>query len=183
MPAPMLYAGANQINAIVPFEIGGKTATSMHVVSALNSSPSVDLKVVSSNPEIFTIAPTPPFPEMAQKAFAAALNTDGTLNSSSNPAKRGSVVALFATGAGLFTQELPDGAIVHPPLSKPILPVSVLLDGQPAEVLYAGAAPDLVAGALQVNVRVPANAAGSYHTVQLQVGGTVSDAVQVAVAY
>jgi len=182
-PAPMLYAGANQINAIVPFEVGGKTSTSMHVASALNASPSVDLKVVSSNPEIFTIAPTPPFPEIAQNAFAAALNADGTLNSSSNPAKPGSVVALFATGAGLFTQELSDGAIVHPPLSKPILPVSVLFDGQRAEVLYAGAALDLVAAALQVNVRVPANAAGSYHTVQLQVGGAVSDAVQVAVAF
>jgi uncharacterized protein (TIGR03437 family) len=43
-PAPMLYAGANQINAIVPFEVGGKTSTSMHVASALNASPSVDLK-------------------------------------------------------------------------------------------------------------------------------------------
>ena len=86
--------------------------------------------------------------------------------------------SLFATGAGLFTQALPDGAIVHPPLSKPILPVSVLFDGQPAEVLYAGAAPDLVAGALQVNVRVPANAAGSYHRVQLQVGELISDAVR-----
>jgi uncharacterized protein (TIGR03437 family) len=101
-PAPMLYAGANQINAIVPFEAGGKASTSVHVVSGITSSPSFDLKVVSSNPEIFTIAPTPPVPAISQDAYAAALNADETLNSSANPAKPGSVVAVFATGAGLF---------------------------------------------------------------------------------
>jgi uncharacterized protein (TIGR03437 family) len=182
VPAPLLYLGANQINAIIPFGVGRKASTSMRVISALSSSPPIDLTVVSSYPEIFTIAPLPPFPAVSQYAFAAALNTDGTINSQSNPARPGSALVLFATGPGAFAQELPDGAIVHLPLSQPILPVSVLFDGQPAQVLYAGAAPDLVAGALQVNVRVPESAAGSYHTVQLQVGGSISEVVQVAVA-
>jgi uncharacterized protein (TIGR03437 family) len=40
-------------------------------------------------------------------------------------------------------------------LAHPVLAVSVLVDGQNAEVLYAGSAPGLVAGVLQVNFRVP----------------------------
>ena len=35
------------------------------------------------------------------------------------------------------------------------LPTKVFIDGMECEVLYAGAAPGLVAGAWQLNVRVP----------------------------
>lgn len=55
-----------------------------------------------------------------------------------------------------------DGKVAYDELPKPLLPVSVQIDGRPAQVLYAGAAPALVAGVLQVNVRVPGGvAAGS----------------------
>ncbi len=40
-------------------------------------------------------------------------------------------------------------------LAQPVAPVSVLVDGQNTEILYAGAAPGLVAGVLQVNFRLP----------------------------
>jgi uncharacterized protein (TIGR03437 family) len=51
---------------------------------------------------------------------------------------------------------LTDGSIVQPPFPVPVLPVSVMFDFTEAgEVLYAGAAPGLVAGVLQVNVRIP----------------------------
>jgi uncharacterized protein (TIGR03437 family) len=39
--------------------------------------------------------------------------------------------------------------------SKPMVPVSVRIGGVGADVLYAGAAPGLVSGVLQINVRVP----------------------------
>lgn len=38
---------------------------------------------------------------------------------------------------------------------KPVLPVSVSFAGTPAEILYAGPAPGLIAGSLQINARVP----------------------------
>ena len=44
----------------------------------------------------------------------------------------------------------------HRPLRVPVLPVKVSIDNQPADVLYAGAAPGLVQGVIQINVRVPA---------------------------
>ncbi len=72
------------------------------------------------------------------------------------------MVSIFATGAGLTTPAGVDGIIVAPNAAEnyplPVLPVSVTISGQPAQVLYAGAAPGLVAGTLQINVLVPANA-------------------------
>jgi uncharacterized protein (TIGR03437 family) len=41
------------------------------------------------------------------------------------------------------------------PLPEPLLAVRVSLSGLPADVLYAGAAPGLVSGVLQVNALVP----------------------------
>ncbi len=57
----------------------------------------------------------------------------------------------------------------------PVLPVSVTIDGLPAQVLYAGAAPGLVAGVLQINVVVPAGAYGAtYDQIVVTVGDYAS---------
>jgi uncharacterized protein (TIGR03437 family) len=52
---------------------------------------------------------------------------------------------------------------------KPLLPFSVTIAGQPAEILYAGAAPCLVAGVMQVNVRLPPDTPSGPAVVLLQV--------------
>jgi uncharacterized protein (TIGR03437 family) len=88
---------------------------------------------------------------------AAALNQDYRLNTAQNPAPRGSVVLLFATGEGM-TDQAADGVLATPPLAQPLLPITVTVGGRPAEVLYAGAAPGLVAGVLQINARIPNDA-------------------------
>lgn len=92
----------------------------------------------------------------------AFLNEDGSANSDAVPAKPGSVVALLATGIGQIgpgSQEgmLPQGQT----LPAALLPIAVLIDGQPADVLYAGAAPGMLEGFAQVNIRIPANLANS----------------------
>ena len=76
------------------------------------------------------------------------------MNSSTNPAVRGTVISLFATGAGLFTQALKTG-VPAVTASPTVTPVTLRIAAKDAEVLYAGAAPSLV-GVLQVNARVPA---------------------------
>jgi uncharacterized protein (TIGR03437 family) len=180
IPAPLLYAGANQINAIVPFEIGGKTSTTVQVVSGSATSPPVKLMVVPSYPEIFFLPPSPTFPAAAGYAYAAAINGDGTINSPSHPAKPGSIVVFWANGAGLFTGTMADGSVVKPPLFKTVLPVSVLFDNnQPLEVLYAGASPALVAGVTAVIVRLPGSFPRTEHTLRVQVGDAMSDVVNI----
>jgi uncharacterized protein (TIGR03437 family) len=104
--------------------------------------------VAASAPGIFTLNGT-------GRAGGAVLNQDNTLNTPDNPAPRDSVVVLWATGDGATDPRVADGTVNTSVFPKPVLPVSVRVGGVPATVEYAGAAPSLVAGAMQINVRVP----------------------------
>jgi uncharacterized protein (TIGR03437 family) len=104
--------------------------------------------VAETSPVIFTA-------NSSGSGQAAVLNEDGTLNSPSRPAPRGSIVTLFATGEGQTVPNGIDGNPAMPPLAVPVLPVTVGTRSVDAEVLYAGGAPQLVAGAMQINFRVP----------------------------
>ena len=92
------------------------------------------------------------------------------MNSASNPADKGSVVILFATGEGQTMPPGVDGKVTALPLPKPVLAISAEIDNQPAVVEYAGGAPGLVAGVLQVNVRIPAGVS-SGAAIPVTIGG------------
>ena len=105
------------------------------------------------------------------------LNSDGSVNSWSNPAAPGSVVTLYATGAGHMNPPEADGSVPNsPPFPVPTLGVSVSIGNQSAGVLYAGAAPGSVAGVLQINVTIPSNATSGSLPITLQVGDYFTDA-------
>jgi uncharacterized protein (TIGR03437 family) len=117
-----------------------------------NGTPSnpATIEIVEAAPAILTLdAPSP------RGGRAAALNQDGTINSPDNPAPVGSILTLFATGAGVMQPATPDGQVVATAISDAVLPAYVGFPGASAEILYAGSAPGIVAGVLQVNVRVP----------------------------
>jgi uncharacterized protein (TIGR03437 family) len=128
--------------------------------------------VTPSAPSIFTSNQT-------GAGQAAAINViDGTVNSAINPVKIGGYISLYATGEGQTTA----AASASP---RPILPVSVTVDGIPAAVQYAGGAPGQEAGLMQVNVQIPSGVRpGGYVPVVLQVGdaATTPDAVWIAVS-
>lgn len=150
-PAPLLYAAPNQINAVVPYGVSGKTATYVTVTAQGRTTAGLTLTVAPAAPAIFTLDSTGVGP-------GAILNQDSSVNSPSNPAAKGSFVAVFATGAGQTNPPGTDGQISGAILPKPLLPVSVQIGGLDAKVVYAGAAPGLMSGALQVNVVVPVDA-------------------------
>ena len=82
-------------------------------------------------------------------------------------------MTFYITGAGLTDPASVDGIITpsDAPLPSPMLPVAIAIDGQPAEVLFAGAAPGMIAGIVQVNVRIPdSTAVGVVVSVTLNVG-------------
>jgi uncharacterized protein (TIGR03437 family) len=64
-------------------------------------------------------------------------------------------MTIYVTGAGSMQPPVPDGQVAITANSKPALGVSVYFSGVSAEVLYTGSAPGIVAGVLQINVRVP----------------------------
>jgi uncharacterized protein (TIGR03437 family) len=72
-----------------------------------------------------------------------------------------------------------DGGVNSTVFPKPNLPVTVQIGNQNAQVLYAGAAPDDVAGVLQVDVTIPAGVTGTV-PIQLSIGtASVSTTVTV----
>ena len=164
LPAPLLYVSDTQVSAIVPFALAGKSSTQLKLVHQGLQSKPVTLKVAPAAPALFTA-------DASGKGQGAILNQDYKLNSAANPAARNSVVMLFATGGGETDPAGVDGQIIGQTLPKPLLPVSVRIGGVNARVLYAGAAPGLVSGVLQVNVQVPAQVTpGSTVPVVVRVG-------------
>jgi uncharacterized protein (TIGR03437 family) len=147
-PAPLLYVSAHQVNAIVPFEVTGSAEVQLQYQGA--SSTPVQMYVSSAVPSIFT--------QGARGAGqAAALNQDGSLNSPSNPALRGSIVSVWATGLGLMDPPYPDGHVVQGNLSQLVLTPTLYVNdaGAQASFQYVGQAPGMVAGAVQINFVIP----------------------------
>jgi uncharacterized protein (TIGR03437 family) len=118
--------------------------------------------VVTAEPEVFRN------PDGA----AAALNQDGSLNSAANPAKAGSIVSVWATGTGSIYPRLRDGQISTAAQDYACCQVAIAPDYSLGPiyppgpvVLYAGAAPGMVAGVVQINFQIPApyiHDAGTY---------------------
>ena len=150
-PALLLYASPNQINAIVPYGVSGETTTQVTVAAEGQIIATTAQNVAAAAPAIFTINSSGAGP-------GAILNQDSTVNSPSNPAARGSIVAIYATGAGQTTPPGIDGQVTGSVLPTPLLPISVQIGGLDAKVLYAGAAPRLISGVVQVNAMIPSNA-------------------------
>jgi uncharacterized protein (TIGR03437 family) len=157
-PAPLFYAQASQINAQVPYTIAGESVTQVEVFYQGQLAGTLSLPVVASAPAL----------------FAAALNQDGSLNSSTAPAARGTVVTFFGTGEGLTNGANIAGQAAAAPYPIPALPVTLTVAGIAAQLLYAGEAPNF-AGLLQVDAVIPGGFVPSGPVaVQLTVGVAVS---------
>ncbi len=164
--APLFYVQASQINAQAPYEIAGKTTTAMQVeYNGVRTAP-VTLPVGATSPGLFAVS--------GGIGQGAILNQDSAVNSPSNPAARGSVVVLYATGEGQTDPPGVTGKLSASPYPTPVQLVSVAIGGLRAEVLFAGSAPGY-AGLLQINARVPAAIApGNNVPVVLTIGNQTS---------
>ena len=162
--APLLYVSPNQISAVAPYEIEGLSIGVLEIEVDGVIRDTVRLPIERSSPGVFTIA---------ANGFgqAAALNQDGSFNGPGEPAAAGAVVTFYATGEGATTPAGVNGLPAQGVLPRPELPVRVWIGGVEAPVEYAGGAPGFVAGLMQVNVRVPADApVGAAVPLRLQVG-------------
>jgi uncharacterized protein (TIGR03437 family) len=169
--SPLIFSSAGQIDAVVP---ASATADQIEVQVQYQgqTSASFPIAVAPATVGIFSV-------DCSGTGQANVQNQDGSPNSPDNPAAPGSMVTLWATGAG---QPSPSG--IYPPagtsvtsvsLPRAAPPVRAQIGGQPAEVLYAGTAPGLVDGVIQVNLRVPAaSQTGAAVPVVLHVGNSTS---------
>lgn len=161
--APVIYTTRHQVSVVVPYAVAGKSTTVVTIRNQGRSSNSFLFDVTNAAPAFFTAASS----GIGQGAF---LNQDNSFNSAANPAPRGSTVVLFATGEGQTNPPGVDGQPARAPLPRPALPVKVRIGGREAAIAYAGGAPGLVAGLMQLNVVIPPEIAAGLVPVELQIG-------------
>ncbi|MGA2272114.1 MAG: hypothetical protein ABSH00_01070 [Bryobacteraceae bacterium] len=177
---PVLYASSTQVAAIVPFELTGATAQVYVSYQGLISAP-IGVSVAPAVPALFTA-------NDSGTGQAAAVNQSGSYNSAANPASSGQWVSLYATGFGQTDPPGQDGAFTQVPpagvLPLPVLqPVTVTIGGKPANSNYAGGAPGIVQGVMQVNAQIPSGLPAGNAAVVVTVGNIQSQAgVTVAVS-
>ncbi|MGH9664973.1 MAG: hypothetical protein ACRD9L_11165, partial [Bryobacteraceae bacterium] len=166
--AALFYAQDGQVNVQAPYELAGLATVTVQVLHKGAAAGQATVPVTDTSPAVFAVA--------GGTGQAAALNQDGTVNSTANPAARGSVVTLFATGEGQTSPGGVDGALAASPYPQPVGAVSVRVGGYPADVLFVGEAPGMV-GVLQINAQLPGGyAAGGVLPIVVRVGGAVSPA-------
>jgi uncharacterized protein (TIGR03437 family) len=166
---PLIYVSSTQVSAVVPYAISIFQTAQVYVTFLGQSSNAIQETVATTAPGIFTANSSGTGP-------GAILNQNSSVNSPSNPAAKGSVVTLYLTGEG---QTSPAGitgsvtqALAAPPYTpSPLLPVAVLIDGIPAAIQFAGEAPGIVAGVMQVNVTIPPTTPTGAQSVQVSIGG------------
>jgi uncharacterized protein (TIGR03437 family) len=145
-PAPLYYAQASQINAQVPYEMAGLAAAQLQIVYQGGTVARMQVALADANPALFTVN--------YGTGNAVVLNQDGSLNSDQNPAPRGSIVVLYATGEGQTSPAGVTGQAAAAPYPVPALGVSLTMAAISADILFAGEAPGFV-GLLQINAQVP----------------------------
>lgn len=125
--APILSITSAAVLVQAPAQLAGSSAQ-IQIMSGENVLAQFPVNIAASAPGLFEDA----------SGQALANNQDGTLNTLTNPAARGSVVAFYGTGQGAAG-----------------LPVSATIGGYTADVLYSGPVVDYP-GLWQINVRIPA---------------------------
>jgi uncharacterized protein (TIGR03437 family) len=160
--SPLLYAGATQVSAIAPVLLAG--APSVQVFYQGLPSALVPVPLVPAVPGLFSA-------DSSGHGQGAILNQDGSVNSVSHPASPGSVISLFCAGCGQTAPAGIDGAIASSPAPLANF-YTVTIGNQQAQTPYAGAAPGLVNGAVQINARIPSGISGDAVPVSISVGGS-----------
>jgi uncharacterized protein (TIGR03437 family) len=170
VPAPLLYFTNGQVGAVVPYGVTGQTVVTVTAARVVSSN-SVTIPVVATAPGIFTA-------NSSGSGQIAMTNQNGSPNSATNAAAKGSTVTFYATGEGQTSPAGVNGKLATgTTLPKPLANVTVTIGGVTVTPAYAGAAPGAVAGLMQVNVVVPATvASGGAVPVVLTVGTASSPA-------
>jgi uncharacterized protein (TIGR03437 family) len=174
-PTTILYSSATQVATRIPDVLAGTTAQVTVGYDGELSDPFA-VQVAPSAPGLFTA-------NQSGSGQAAALNSDGTVNSAVHPVKIGDSITLYATGEGFVSIPDPPYLTACDALLHPGLPVGVSIGEIQAPLQCAGRRPG--EGVMQVTVRIPNGIQpGGYVPVVLKVGdaSTTPDAVWIAVS-
>jgi uncharacterized protein (TIGR03437 family) len=150
-PIPLLYVSASQINAILPFDLQPLSHPETVVKTSNGSASSNRLPasyVANAGLSLFSL-------DGSGQGQAAAINEDGTVNSPQHPAKPGSRVLLFGTGGGQTNPSSTAGEVTLLEIRWLVNPIPLSAGKIPLDVEFEGAAPGLVSGVNQINIKLP----------------------------
>jgi uncharacterized protein (TIGR03437 family) len=154
IPMPLVYAGAGQVNALVPQELAPNASYPLVVVTGTTQSVPMALTIAELQPAIYSINFTGSGAGVVTNAITAQLID------ASNPASPSDYLTLYCTGLGALIgpngeTEPADGAVAPPNLLyQTTASVTATIGGVNAPVTFAGLTPGLAA-LYQVNVQVP----------------------------
>jgi len=171
--APMIYASSTQVSAVVPYEMAPVASPGVWIKYAGQTSNAYQLTSTTTAPGLFT-------QNASGNGPGAILNQDNSVNGPGNRAAKGSIAQVYMTGEGQTNPPSVTGAIttatLPPPqvTPAPALPIMVWIAGQSVPYTYAGEAPGLVAGMMQINVQIPSNAPSGALSIVVSIGGNTS---------
>jgi uncharacterized protein (TIGR03437 family) len=172
-PGYPVYISPGQVNVVAPWELQGYSSAQVKVTSDTGfSSNVVTASIANSSPAFFNY----------NGGTAIAQDSNYNLIGTSNPAKRGSSIVLYANGLGPVANQPYSGMpAAASPLSNTTTKPTVTIGGQAATVLFAGLSPGFPA-LYQINVTVPTNATtGSAVPISLSIGGRTTEAATLPV--
>ena len=167
---PLLYISANQINAVVPYDLAANTTYQLIVQRGNSVAVPVSVTVAGAEPSILSTNGSG-----SGQGHIYRFDSSGSaaLANAQNPAEAGQALVIYCAGLGAVSPGVPAGmgSPVDGAASKTVAPVSVTIGGQPAQVLFAGLTPGF-AGLYQVNAIVPSGVtAGDQVPVTIAVAG------------
>ena len=147
---PLLYVSRSQVNAQIPYGLLGGTVLALE---GPNGTMTQQVTISETAPAVFQVT-------HRDHTLPAIVHADGSLVRPEFPAVGGEALSLYLTGLGAVSPSLPAGFVApYGILYSANSPVTVTVDNEPADVLFAGLAPGLV-GVNQINFIVPRGVAG-----------------------
>ena len=149
-PIPLLFVSPQQINAQLPFNVGGNVTMSIHTPAGISNN--YNFVVQSAAPAIFLSGTAGP-----ETGLATIFRADnGQLVTATNPIHYNDTVVIYLTGMGTTSPSV-DAGLATPLtlLSWVTQPPVLTLGGSNLNVLYAGLVPGYISGLYQINATVP----------------------------
>jgi len=171
-PAPLYQVNGGIINALVPYEVTGSTATIQITVNNTKSN-SVIVPLSATAPGIFSVPPN-------GISNGAMRHLDATLVNQALPAARGEYISIYLTGLGATNPTVADGAAAPGnPTANVTAPVAVYIGGEPVtNIEFQGLTPTL-AGLYQLNIQIPDTAASGAQSLAVQTNQGFTDMVTI----
>jgi uncharacterized protein (TIGR03437 family) len=168
---PLYYASPGQINAEIPVELPLNRPQAVIVANGGAYTLPDNINITAVSPGVAAYA----------SGAVIAQHADFSLVDGGHPAHPGEVLIMYLVGMGATNPSTPTGQQTTGPLEPAVVQPTVMVDGQPALVSFAGLTPGGI-GLYQINFQVPTGARSGNLNVVVAQGDVVANVTTLPVA-